>query len=126
MLNVVTERDGFPAAILIRGILPEEGVALMRMRRKTRSDGSLTDGPGKICQALRIDGGLDGMDLCALDPPLFIEQVTQIPEDCVTITPRVGLNNVSEPWKSKPWRYFVPKEHYPQLFEEVHDGIARG
>jgi DNA-3-methyladenine glycosylase len=119
MLNIVTEDDGFPAAILIRGILPECGITLMRERRKSRSDATLTDGPGKICQALQIDGELDGVDMCAPDSSLFVERQAQVPDVSVTTTPRVGLNNVPEPWKSKPWRYLVPREYYSQLVEEV-------
>jgi DNA-3-methyladenine glycosylase len=124
MLNAVTEDEGFPAAILVRGILPEAGIALMRARRKTGKDASLTDGPGKICQALQIDGDLDGADLCAADSILFFEKAAQVPDKSVTTTPRVGLNNVPEPWKSKPWRYLIQKEYYPQLMEEEQHGTT--
>src|SRR3972149_4522236 len=46
MLNVVTEREGSPAAVLIREIQPIEGVEVMSARRGGRG----TLGPGEMCQ----------------------------------------------------------------------------
>ena len=68
-LNAVTEADGQPGAVLIRAIVPDEGVAIMRSRRgrvsghSERSDRGLTDGPGKLCQALGIARAQNGIDL---------------------------------------------------------------
>lgn len=105
MLNFVTEDEGFPAAVLIRAILPVEGLEVIAARRKGRSQLKWTDGPAKLCQALGIDGRLNGTDLCAPDSELFVEDGPPIPDECVTIGPRVGLNSVPEPWKSIPWRF---------------------
>ena len=107
MLNFVTEAEGFPAAVLIRAIQPVEGLETIAARRKGRPQQAWTDGPGKICQALGIDGGLNGTDLCAAEAVLFVEAGDPVPDDCVTIGPRVGLNSVPEPWKSMPWRYQI-------------------
>ncbi len=107
MLNIVTEQDGFPAAVLIRAIQPLEGLEVMEARRSGRPRHALTDGPAKLCQALNIDRRLDGHDLCQAKASLFIENEPEIPDSIVTKTPRVGLNHVTEPWKSVPWRYFV-------------------
>jgi DNA-3-methyladenine glycosylase len=105
MLNFVTEAEGFPAAVLIRAIRPVEGLEIIAMRRKGRPQPTWTDGPGKICQALGIDGRLNGTDLCAAEAVLFVETGDPVPNECVTIGPRVGLNSVPEPWKSKAWRF---------------------
>jgi DNA-3-methyladenine glycosylase len=107
MLNFITEREGFPAAVLIRAIQPLEGLEIIAARRKGKPQPIWTNGPGKICQALAIDGGLNGADLCAADAVLFVEEGEPVPEECVTIGPRVGLNSVPEPWKSIPWRFQV-------------------
>jgi DNA-3-methyladenine glycosylase len=107
MLNIVTEQDGFPAAVLIRAIQPLEGLDIMQARRSGRPRHALTDGPAKLCQALNIDRRMDGYDLCQAKASLFIENEPEIPDPIVTKTPRVGLNHVPEPWKSVPWRYFV-------------------
>ena len=105
MLNVVTEEVGKPAAILIRSLLPEDGITIMRRRRSTPPEPELTNGPAKICQALGITQQFDGTDMCDTAGGLWLEDAQQIPDLCVTTGPRVGLNNVPEPWKSMPWRF---------------------
>jgi DNA-3-methyladenine glycosylase len=64
-LNFVTEREGFPAAVLIRALEPADGIEIMKERRKTKDLKSLTNGPAKLCQALGIDRTLNGADLCS-------------------------------------------------------------
>lgn len=115
MLNVVTEEDGFPAAVLIRGLLPLEGIAQMQRRRPGKP---IADGPAMLCQALAIDRGLDGHNLCAPEAVLFIEDGIEIEEQFVTSTPRVGLNTVPEPWKSIPWRFLVERPTIETLAKE--------
>lgn len=105
MLNLVAEAEGFPAAVLIRAIQPVEGLDIIAARRKDRPQAQWADGPGKICQALGIDRQLNGVDLCAAEAELFVEEGIPVPDECVTIGPRVGLNSVPEPWKSMPWRF---------------------
>jgi DNA-3-methyladenine glycosylase len=103
MLNVVTEREEFPAAVLIRAVQPIQGVELISKRRS----GGDTFGPGKLTQALGITKSEYGVDLTAVHSPLRIEAGKAVPDSFVTIGPRVGLNTVPEPWLSKPWRFLV-------------------
>ena len=103
MLNVVTERQGFPAAVLIRAIQPVEGVAVMSARRHGRD----TFGPGKLCQAMGIGKAENGVDLTNTASGLWIETGVKVLNSLVTKGPRVGLNNTPEPWLSKPWRFMV-------------------
>ncbi len=107
MLNFVVEPKDFPAAILIRAILPAEGLNLIEARRGSQPEQRWTDGPAKICQALRIDKSFNGVDLCNQAGDLWVEAGHPISDDSVTIGPRVGLNNVPEPWKSIPWRFLA-------------------
>jgi DNA-3-methyladenine glycosylase len=104
-LNVVTEPPGFPAAVLIRALEPVEGLPTIRRRRGDVPERRLVDGPAKLCQALAVDRRLNGHDLCAPDARLFIESGRGSPRGQVTVGPRVGLNTVPEPWKSRPWRF---------------------
>jgi DNA-3-methyladenine glycosylase len=117
MLNVVTEPAGSPAAVLIRAIMPEEGLPVMQARRGPRAPlARLTDGPGKLAQALGIDKALNDADLCAPGAALFIEQARAVPEAQVQQGPRIGLNHTPEPWKSIPWRFqFFPEWRSPAL-----------
>ncbi len=103
MLNVVTEREGFPAAVLIRAIQPMAGAGIMSARRQGRD----TFGPGKLTQAMGITGAENGADLTKRGAGLWIESGVSVPNSLVTKGPRVGLNTVPEPWFSKPWRFLV-------------------
>ncbi len=131
MLNFVTEEQGKPAAVLLRAVLPSEGLDTMRKHRagwrKSHNVGGqplwganlefdpthFTDGPAKVCQALNLNKDWNGHDLCSKDSQLFIE--IRAPIHGVTTSPRVGLNSVPEPWKSIPWRFLVDKGNYRDL-----------
>ncbi len=103
MLNVVTEKENFPAAVLIRAIQPTEGIDVMVKRRQGRDP----FGPGKLTQALGITISENYADLTESDSSLRIEAGVFVPDSSVTIGARVGLNNTPEPWLSKPWRFLV-------------------
>lgn len=103
MLNAVTEREGFPAAVLIRAIQPAEGVEVIARRREGRD----TLGPGKLCAGLGITGAENRLDLTQENARLWIEAGISIAPTGVTKSPRVGLNHTPEPWKSKRWRFMV-------------------
>ncbi len=119
MLNVVTEGEGFPAAVLIRAIQPVEGVELISRRRNGRD----TFGPGKLTQAMRITKRENGVDLTETNSGLWIEAGVSIPNSLVTKSPRVGLNNTPEPWLSKPWRFKV--KDWTISNEEIASGFRR-
>ena len=109
MLNAVTEREGFPAAVLIRAIQPLEGLDIIAERRGKQPQAKWADGPGKLAQALNIDKYFNGIDLCRKESGLWIETGESILDENVTIGARVGLNSVPEPWKSMPWRFLKNK-----------------
>lgn len=97
-LNVVTVGPGQPEAVLIREGVVEKGLDLVRTRRGFGvGEGSLTDGPGKLCQALGISRLDDGIDLCAPDSALRIcDDGLEIPEDQVLRLPRIGVDYAGE------------------------------
>lgn len=104
-LNVVTDREDFPAAVLIRAIEPEEGLREMRANRPGRSDAELANGPGKLCQALQIDRRLNRMDLCANDE-LFMERAVPAREKDIVTTARVGVRG-DEAALAARWRFYA-------------------
>jgi DNA-3-methyladenine glycosylase len=55
LVNAVTEAEGSPAAVLIRALIPYEGVSTMRRRRPGVPDERLCSGPGNLTKALGID-----------------------------------------------------------------------
>jgi len=102
--NVVCGRDGECSAVLLRAAAPVAGLELMRSRRPAaRRDRDLCSGPAKLCQALAIDGVLDGIDVCAADSPVrFLDDGVAPPDDpgCST---RIGLSAGAD----LPWRFTV-------------------
>lgn len=116
MLNFVTEAEGYPAAVLIRAILPVEGLDVIAARRDGQPFAHWTDGPAKLCQALGIDRRHNGLDLCAPQSEIFVQVGESIPDSAVTIGPRVGLNNVPEPWKSIAWRFRIQSADFTGVY----------
>jgi DNA-3-methyladenine glycosylase len=102
-LNAVAEPGGCAGAALIRGILPLEGLEIMRPRRPGVADRHLTDGPGKLCRAMHITAALNGVDLTE-SAELFIEAGEQADERQVIVTPRIGVRG-DEETRSWPWRF---------------------
>ncbi len=107
MLNVVSEEEHFPAAVLIRALEPQEGIDVMLQHRPVPHALELCRGPAKLTQALRIDQALNGVDLCSRHSDLWIEAGVPVLARSIARGPRVGLFTTPEPWKSKPWRYWV-------------------
>jgi len=106
--NAVTRAEGHPSAVLVRAIEPLEGIPLMRERRgaRVRRSTDLTNGPGKLCQALGIDGRFNALPLDV--PPLVIRQGEPVSRERVNVTPRIGITRCAE-W---PLRWFVSDSPY--------------
>lgn len=71
-LDVVTEEKGTPSSVLIRVLQPLKGIEQMKLSRNKEKLEDLTSGPGKLCQALRIDMSLDGIVMTDKTSPLQI------------------------------------------------------
>jgi DNA-3-methyladenine glycosylase len=103
--NAVASRRGSGAAVLVRALEPLEGLALMRSRRRlagsTRRDRELTNGPGKLCEALGIDGRQSGLSLQR--PPVVMRRGREISDADVITSPRIGITRAVEGIH----RYFV-------------------
>ncbi len=118
-LNLTTEPVGRPGAVLVRAIEPIEGLEQMLRNRSLVSDEHVTDGPGKLTQALRIDSGLDGEDLVTSDR-LFVEEGKRV--EGVGSSSRVGIRRGVE----FKWRFFVRGNRFvskakPSVFHRTHN-----
>jgi DNA-3-methyladenine glycosylase len=107
MLNCVCGPEGEPAAVLIRAIQPLEGIDTIASRRTGVAEPLWCNGPGKLTRALAIDGTLNGSSLCVARGHLWLEAGDEVPEHMVLSSPRVGIQNTPEPWRSIPWRYRI-------------------
>ena len=107
--NVVSNVEEIPHAILIRGLEPVEGIAVMLERRPRHSGRTLTNGPGKLCIALGIDRQLDGADL--LGERVWIETGRRVQPKSIACGPRIGIDYAEE-WVDKPWRFWIRDNPY--------------
>ena len=99
-LNIVTEREEYPAAILIRGleILEEKNA----QDRQTR-----IDGPGRVCRFLEVDRTHTGLDV-TLGTTLWIEDHgLAVSRKIIQALPRIGVDYAGE-WAKKLWRFCLP------------------
>lgn len=110
MFNFVCASEGFPAAVLLRAILPTEGLEIIAARRSGQPKKQWTNGPAKICQALAINGDLNDRPLYKEESIIWVEQVQTAQEENVRTTARIGIPNVPEPWRSVPWRFLLCEE----------------
>lgn len=101
--NAVCGDDGVASAVLLRAGAPLAGLGPMRAARPgARSDAQLAAGPARLCQALGIDGGHNGVDLTR--GPVRILDDGVAPPVAPGVTTRIGLSAGGD----LPWRFTVP------------------
>ncbi|RTL95599.1 MAG: DNA-3-methyladenine glycosylase [Hyphomicrobiales bacterium] len=93
------------SAVLIRAIQPQSGIAEMRGRRGTDDERLLCSGPGKLCQALGIDGTHNRLPLTA--PPFEFARSLTDPAAVVSGR-RIGLTRAVE----FEWRFGLAGSAY--------------
>lgn len=106
-LNVVTTIKDQPEAVLIRGVEPLEGIETMRNNRrlKNTNDTNLTNGPGKLCQALAIDRQLNKYNLVT-GGQLYIKENPKLDEIKIIKAKRINIDYAEE-YVDKLWRFYI-------------------
>ena len=107
-VNVVCQPVGVGEAVLIRAIQPALGLDWMRTQRPMNDPRQLTNGPGKLCAAMKIDRSLNGVDLCDRKSPLFIAENKTLKKFLLEhgpmiVTTRVGIKQAAE----RPLRFYL-------------------
>lgn len=100
MLNVSGEVKGTGAGVLLRAVEPLEGIDLMRFRRDAVRLEDLTRGPGRLAEAMWIERGLDGVDLCGPGSLWLGTEVKPVGEIGTSV--RIGLTKEIE----RPLRFY--------------------
>lgn len=113
LVNVVTEEEENPCAILIRGIVPLDGLNQMQ-RYRGRTGRGLTDGPAKLCQALAIDKSLNGWDLTA-GKKLWVEDRPSIPERFIKKGPRIGIDYATPADRRAARRFWIDEDYVQDM-----------
>ncbi len=114
--NIVTREEGVPQAVLIRAVEPINELDFVAENRFNKTYQNLkkseiiglTNGPGKICNALAIDKSLNGEDLCG--NKLYVEEGEENGFKTVSAK-RVGIDYAEEA-KDYLWRYYIQDNKY--------------
>jgi DNA-3-methyladenine glycosylase len=111
-INIVVGQKGVGEAVLIRAAEPIEGIEVMQQNRGTTDINNLTNGPGKLAQALgirdtKLSGEILNKSSILLEP--LAEEIN--PEDIV-IAPRIGIKRAIE----LPWRFYIRGNQFVSKF----------
>lgn len=117
-LNLVTEDEGIPSAVLIRALEPLEGITAMQKHRAAYSKSArpillrdLCRGPARLCMALDVDKQLNAYDMLQPKSVLFVEHGSALADSQVRTSPRVGVFG-DETALAVEWRWFVAGNAY--------------
>lgn len=104
LLNIVTQERGIPQGVMIRGLEPIKGIEQMEKNRGNKQGAELTNGPGKLVEALGVKKELYGASI-------FSSKLTLVPHKGRTpkkilSLPRIGIPNKGI-WTDLPLRYAV-------------------
>jgi DNA-3-methyladenine glycosylase len=112
-VNAVCQPAGKAEAVLIRAVEALLGLDILRQNRFAKTVVDLTNGPGKLCEAMRIDRTLDGVDLCDGSGPLFVaagrSQGRFVEENGPVVTSsRIGITKAAD----LPLRFYLRKSKF--------------
>ena len=91
-MNVVTEREGYASAVLLRAIEPVKNIK------------DKTCGPGLLCRAMKIDRKLNGHDL--LSKNFFIAEPDETESFSIVKRPRIGVDYAKH-WVKRHLRFYI-------------------
>jgi DNA-3-methyladenine glycosylase len=111
MINVVTNKEGIPDAVLIRSLEPLEGIATMLERSgKLQPDYTVTRGPGNVGKALGIFKQHSGLSLLSDELHIVDDGTTYFPEQ-IGVSKRIGVESAG-PDGLLPYRFYVKGNKY--------------
>ena len=104
LFNIVTNKEGFAEAVLIRAVEPTQGIEYMFDRRNISQLKALSSGPGKLTKALGISLDHDGIDLNGDN--IWLEEGTSIEEKNIVCSERIGIDYAGKD-ALLPWRFYI-------------------
>lgn len=107
--NVVSGDEETPEAVLIRAVTPVEGLEVMKSHRPLSSQKNLSNGPGKLCQAMAIGPQHNALDLTQPPLQLFDDNYT-VREDMIFSSERIGLGASTGDAFHWPLRFYIRSE----------------
>lgn len=119
-LNTITAKEGVPEGVLIRAVQPMENIEQMVLNRfnlkveelSSYQRRNITNGPGKLTQAMNIDRRLNNEDLCG--DTLYLETGPKISFEIITAK-RIGVDYAEEA-ADYPYRFYMKGNRYVSKF----------
>ena len=102
-LNIVTERTGIPAAVLIRSIEPLKGIETMKRNRSVEKIIDVASGPGKLTKAFQITREDNNIDVTDSSSNISIHTPAKEKSFQIVQTTRIGIRLAQE----FPWRFYI-------------------
>jgi DNA-3-methyladenine glycosylase len=101
MLNIVTGKKDYPAAVLIRAVEP-----FWENDEKVK-----TDGPAKLTKTLQIDKSFNSLPISTKKYGLWIEEGEKIKKSEIISAKRIGVDYAKK-YKDKPWRFYIKNNQF--------------
>jgi len=95
-LNITTAKEGQPECVLIRAIEPMDLKLL-----------NLTNGPGKLCQWLKLDKSFYAEDLTKSKRIWLEDRGLKIEPSQIIATKRIGIDYAGPYWSHRHWRFLL-------------------
>nr|WP_307991039.1 DNA-3-methyladenine glycosylase [uncultured Niameybacter sp.] len=117
-LNIVANKENVPHCVLIRAVEPinEKAITFSKANRpiKSRKLQDLTNGPGKLCKALKIDKALNEIDVTKKGALYILDG--EVPSEIV-MDKRINIDYAEE-YKDKEWRFYIQGNPYVSVLKK--------
>ncbi|EWT01209.1 DNA-3-methyladenine glycosidase [Intrasporangium oryzae NRRL B-24470] len=126
-LNLVAGQEGTAEAVLVRGAEVVAGHDVVAVRRAGVRQRDWARGPGRLAQALGMNGEHTGRDFCrpSIGEPIDLvvaAPLERVPEDAIRTGPRVGVSGPGGDGEAYPWRFFVDGDPHVSTYRP---GVVR-
>ncbi|GBD34228.1 Putative 3-methyladenine DNA glycosylase [bacterium HR34] len=98
--NISTGKAGSPECVLLRALEPDNG------------DCKLANGPGKLCNYLKVDKKFYGEDLVLSKRIWLEERGVKVSKKDIVASPRIGIDYAGSYWSKIPWRFYIKDNKY--------------
>jgi DNA-3-methyladenine glycosylase len=107
--NITANEESVAEAVLVRGIEPIKGIETMRaVRPKAIRDRDITNGPGKLCQAMSLSRYENAIDLIESDTLFLTRGESPVSANHIGVSTRIGINVAQE----HLWRFYIKGNEY--------------
>ena len=106
-LNITTGKQSIPECVLIRALEPIDGFNGMMKNRKTKEISNLTNGPGKLCQAMNFNKKHYGLDITKSYKIYIEDRNEKVPSNMIVSAKRIGIDYAGRRWKDELLRFYI-------------------